>query len=143
MSLSMRPIEVDDEVFAYLQQHSEPLVDTPNDVLRRELLGGTGQSVGAAGGRRDGSLKPLIEAELVSAGDTLQHHQPRLRRTHTATVTADGWIELPDGRAFAQPSPALKAQTGSSINGWGQYTHVPSGHRLQELREKEAAARQS
>ncbi|MFE4173285.1 hypothetical protein ACFRR7_14740 [Streptomyces sp. NPDC056909] len=138
MSRFMRTIEVDDEVFAYLQSRSEPLVDTPNDVLRRELLGSVGRSAGAAGARRTGSLTPLIEAGLVSAGDVLQHHQSRLKRTHTATVTADGWIEIPDGQAFPQPSPALKAQTGSSINGWGQYTHVPSGRRLQELREKAA-----
>lgn len=136
-----RTIEVDDEVFAYLQSRSEPLVDTPNDVLRRELLGRAGQSATATRARRDGSLTPLIEAGLVSPGDALQHHQSRLKRTHTATVTADGWIEIPDGRAFPQPSPALKAQTGSSINGWGQYTHLPSGRRLQELRE-DAAARQ-
>lgn len=32
-------IEVDEEVFAYLQKRAEPLVDTPNNVLRRELLG--------------------------------------------------------------------------------------------------------
>ncbi|MGC5343982.1 DUF4357 domain-containing protein [Streptomyces sp. DT24] len=134
----MRIIEVDEEVFSYLQSRSEPLVDTPNDVLRRELLGKSGEAVSRATGRRDGSLTPLIEAGLVSAGDTLQHHQSRLKRTHTATVTADGWIEIPDGRAFPQPSPALKAQTGSSINGWGQYTHVPSGRRLQELREEAA-----
>lgn len=31
-------IEIDDDVFAALQGHAEPLVDTPNDVLRR-LLG--------------------------------------------------------------------------------------------------------
>lgn len=138
MSRITRTIEVDDEVFAYLQSRSEPLVDTPNDVLRRELLGGARRSANAPLGRRSGSLMPLIEAGLVSAEDTLQHHQSRLRRTHTATVTADGWIEIPDGRAFPQPSPALKAQTGSSINGWGQYTHMPSGRRLQELREEAA-----
>jgi hypothetical protein len=59
--------------------------------------------------------------------------QSRLKRTHEGIVTADGWIEIPDGRAFPQPSPALKAQTGIDINGWGQYTPVPSGRRLQDL----------
>ncbi|MGW4723010.1 restriction system modified-DNA reader domain-containing protein [Streptomyces sp. NPDC004291] len=134
----MRRIEIDDEVFSYLQSRSEPLVDTPNDVLRRELLGDSRPSPAAAGRRRAGSLAPLIEAGLVSAGDALEHHQSRLKRTHTAIVTPDGWIEIPDGRAFAQPSPALKAQTGTAINGWGQYTHAPSGRRLQELREEAA-----
>ena len=32
-------IEVDDEVFNYLKSKAEPLVDTSNTVLRRELLG--------------------------------------------------------------------------------------------------------
>ncbi|MFE6713967.1 hypothetical protein [Streptomyces sp. NPDC057695] len=136
----MRKIEIDDEVFAYLQRRSEPLVDTPNDVLRRELLG-EGKTDSSAGSERGlGGLMFIIEAGLAAPGDQLMHHQPRRRRTHEATITADGWVELPDGRVFAQPSPALKAQTGSDINGWGQYTHVPSGRKLQELREEARGA---
>lgn len=138
MPNSMRTIEVDDEVFAYLQRHSEPLVDTPNDVLRRELLKDKKPPVDKRSDRKTGTLMPIIEAGLAAAGDKVRHHQSRLKRTHEATITADGWIEIPDGRAFPQPSPALKAQTGSEINGWGQYTHVPSGRRLQELREEVA-----
>lgn len=34
----MKRIEIDSEVFTYLQKHSEPFVDTPNSTLRR-LLG--------------------------------------------------------------------------------------------------------
>ncbi|MFJ4414265.1 hypothetical protein [Streptomyces sp. NPDC088925] len=135
----MRTIEIDEEIFAYLQSHSEPLVDTPNDVLRRELLHPHRSPAKATDQRRKGSLASLIDAGLVSAGDTLEHHQTRLRRTHTAVITADGWIEIQDGSTFAQPSPALKAQTGTSINGWGQYTHVRSGKRLQELRQEASA----
>lgn len=37
--MQMHQIEVDDEVFTYLKGKAEPFVDTPNDVLRRELLG--------------------------------------------------------------------------------------------------------
>ncbi len=33
----MMSIQIDSEVFAYLQQHSKPLVDTPNTTLRRLL----------------------------------------------------------------------------------------------------------
>ncbi|CAM5671317.1 hypothetical protein [Streptomyces mordarskii] len=134
MSKPMRTIEIDDEVFAYLQRHGEPLVDSPNDVLRRLLLNGGTPPADPA--RRSGALMFILEAGLLQPGDELEHHQPRLRRTHKATVTADGWVELPDGRSFPQPSPALKAQTGSEINGWGQYMHVPSGRRLQDLREE-------
>ncbi|MFD5316858.1 hypothetical protein [Streptomyces sp. NPDC127098] len=142
MPKSMRTIEVDDEVFAYLQSRSEPLVDTPNDVLRRELLNSGKPTGDGTGGRRAGALKPLIDAGLVAAGDTLRHHQSRLKRTHEATITADGWIELPDGQVFPRPSPALQEQTGNAINGWSQYTHVRSGSRLEDLRDK-LAQRQS
>ncbi|MDX2748297.1 hypothetical protein [Streptomyces sp. NRRL_B-2557] len=138
----MRTIEIDDEVFAYLQRHSEPLVDTPNDVLRRQLLEGEKSSAGKAETRKTGALMFIIEAGLAAPGDKVQHHQPRLKRTHEATITADGWIETPDGQAFPQPSPALKTQTGIDINGWGQYTHLPSGHRLQQLREEATAKHQ-
>lgn len=138
--MTLRKIDVDDDVFAFLQRHSVPLVDTPNDVLRRLLLNDELAAVAAEGTRRAGALLPLLEFGLVRSGDTLRHHQPRLNRTHEATITADGWVELPDGRVYAQPSPALKAQTGSDINGWGQYIHVPTGRPLQELR-KEAADR--
>nr|MDT0519883.1 hypothetical protein [Streptomyces sp. DSM 41633] len=139
----MRKIEVDDEVFAYLQRHSVPLVDTPNDVLRRVLLDAETSEEDPGANRGLGGLMFLIEAGEAVAGDELEHHQPRLQRTHKATITADGWIELPDGRLFAQPSPALKAQTGSAINGWGQYTHVRTQRKLQQLREAARAASES
>ncbi|MGW7433306.1 restriction system modified-DNA reader domain-containing protein [Streptomyces sp. NPDC054861] len=131
----MRKIEIDDEVFAYLQRHSEPLVDTPNDVLRRALLSDEKSGENVEPERGLGGLMFIIEAGEATPGDQLRHHQPRLHRTHEAKITADGWVELPDGRVFASPSPALKAQTGSDINGWGQYTHVRTGKKLQELRE--------
>ncbi|MEU0429760.1 hypothetical protein ABZ235_40575 [Streptomyces canus] len=149
MSKPMRTIQIDEEVFAYLQRHSEPLVDTPNDVLRRELLKGKAVSAGDASGtaspaavasnRRPGRLMPIIEAGLAAPGDELRHHQSRLKRTYEATITADGWVQIPDGQEFPQPSPALKTQTGNEINGWGQYTHVPSGRPLWELRDEAAA----
>ncbi|OMI40272.1 hypothetical protein [Streptomyces sparsogenes] len=131
-----RSIEIDDDVFAFLQRHSEPLVDTPNAVLRRLLLSDEDSPTGKTAVRKSGDLLPIIEAGLAAPGDKLQHHQPRRQLTHEATITADGWVELPDGRAFPKPSPALKAQTGSEINGWGKYIHIPSGRVLQELREK-------
>lgn len=31
----MPSIRIDDDVFEYLKNHAEPLIDTPNDVLRR------------------------------------------------------------------------------------------------------------
>jgi hypothetical protein len=37
-NMPMHRIEVDDQVFGYLKAKAEPLVDTPNTVLRRLLL---------------------------------------------------------------------------------------------------------
>ena len=39
--MRVHTIEVDEDVFRYLQQQAQPLVDTPNTVLRRLLLDGT------------------------------------------------------------------------------------------------------
>ncbi|MEU3047666.1 MULTISPECIES: hypothetical protein [unclassified Streptomyces] len=132
-----RSIEIDDEVFTFLQSRSEPLVDTPNDVLRRLLLNTSGPPATSAEERRPGDLMPFIEAGLLEAGDRLIHVQPRRGLTHEATVTADGWLEIEDGRAFSKPSPALKAQTGVDINGYGKYVLKENPEvRLQDLREQ-------
>ncbi|MEU7222656.1 hypothetical protein [Streptomyces chrestomyceticus] len=132
-----RSIEIDDEVFEFLQSRSEPLVDTPNDVLRRLLLRDAGLPAKSAEDRRPGDLMPFITAGLLEAGDKLIHVQPRRGLTHEATVTADGWLEIEDGRAFSKPSPALKAQTGVDINGYGKYVLKKNPEvRLQDLREQ-------
>ncbi|MFJ9479697.1 hypothetical protein ACIRRI_32595 [Streptomyces mirabilis] len=133
----MHSIEIDDEVFALLQSQCEPLVDTPNDVLRRLLLGSSGQLSAATAERRPGDLMPFIKAGLLKAGDKLIHVQPRRGLTHEARVTADGWIEIEDGREFSKPSPALKAQTGVDINGYGKYVLKENPEvRLQDIREQ-------
>lgn len=126
-----RSIEVDEEVFAALEREAIPFVDTtPNDVLRRLLLAGTPNPLAG----KSGDLMPLLDAGRLRAGDRLVHHQPRKGRTFTAEVTADGHIQLPDGRRFAAPSPALRACVGSEINGWGQWEVERTGQRLQDIR---------
>jgi hypothetical protein len=140
--MARRTIEVDDEVFAFLQQHCEPLVDTPNDVLRRLLLSGGSEepqektaSTRRRLPRRPGALLPLINAGVLAPGDVLRHEQPRRRMVHEATVTPRGWLKLADGRSFSTPSRALAEQTGTTINGW-IYVHVPSGKPLHALRSQ-------
>ncbi|MFI6267784.1 restriction system modified-DNA reader domain-containing protein [Micromonospora zamorensis] len=132
----MHRIEVDDQVYALLQQHAKPFVDRENDVLRRLLGLDLGFERAKEDRRPDGDLMGLIEAELLIPGDELIHVQTRKRRTHRAVVTTDGHLRLPDGSTYAKPSPALKACVGHDINGWGQWTHVRSGKPLQVLREK-------
>lgn len=128
--MALRKIEIDDEVFTLLQREAVPFVDTtPNDVLRRKLLGQTPLTSG-----RQGDLMPLIDAGRLKPGDRLMHHQPRKGRTFAAEVTSDGYIQLDDGRKFAAPSPALKACVGSEINGWYQWIVERTSQPLQELR---------
>lgn len=43
--MKMYPIEVDENVWHYLQKHAEPFIDSPNSVLRRLLLGASAQPV--------------------------------------------------------------------------------------------------
>lgn len=137
--MTMRKIDVDDEVYALLQRHAEPFVDRENDVLRRLLgLDPIGGSAAPTPRRGTGDLMPLIEAGLLTPGDELVHVQPRRRLTHRATVTADGHLELADGRVFAKPSPALKACVGHDINGWGQWMLARTGKPLQTYRNEVA-----
>ncbi|CAI7977243.1 hypothetical protein MXD62_16095 [Frankia sp. Mgl5] len=126
-------IEVDDEVFAYLQAQARPLIDNANDVLRRLLLGSGHAGKDESEARRAGNLARLVSAGLVQAGDRLTHTRKRSGETYHAVVTADGWTELPDGRSFAGPSPALREYVGTQIDGNKNWTHDASGKSLRQL----------
>lgn len=129
-----RQIDVDEEVYTFLQGEAQPFVDnTPNDVLRRILLGGlsTPTPTGTAG-----DLKPLIESGALHEGDRLVHHQPRKGRTFHATVTAEGFIETDSGRRYKSTSPALKEYVGHDINGWDNWNVERTGETLQSIRPR-------
>lgn len=95
-------------------------------------------------GRRDSYLLrgrrvlilDLIEASLIDAGTDLVFHRPRLGATYTATVTDDGKLLLPDGRAFASPSRAASAAAGGSLDGWHAWQIAPDGDFLDVLRQR-------
>lgn len=125
----MNKVEIDDEVFAYLQKQAKPLVDSVNDVLRRLLL----PSGAAAATSPPGNLAKLVEAGLVQAGDGLTHMRKRTGQTFHATIDANGWTELPDGRIFRGPSPALKEYVGTQVDGNKNWTHDRSGKTLRQL----------
>jgi hypothetical protein len=129
--MAYKQIEVDDEVYAAFGREATAFVDkTPNDVLRRLLLGR--QPERSPG--KPGDLMPLLQEGRLQAGDALVHHQPRKGRTFTAVVTADGHIQLDNGDKFAAPSPALSACVGSQINGWDRWTVKRTGKPLQDHR---------
>ncbi|ADP83655.1 hypothetical protein [Pseudofrankia inefficax] len=127
-------IEVDEQVFKRLQDQAVPFVDTPNDVLRR-ILGFSGPAAAdeSTTARRPGNLAKLVDAGLVKPGDRLTHVRKRSGTIYHAVVTADGWTQLPDGRTFLGPSPALRENVGSQIDGNKNWTHDASGKTLRQL----------
>lgn len=125
-------IDIDDEVYAWLEARVKGF-ESPNDVLRREVLGAPAAKSKSPSGGEKGSLWAYISAGLIEPGDELIHIQKRKGNTFLATVDPDGWIVTNLGR-YKQPSPALREQTGSEINGWGQWTHVNSGKSLHQLK---------
>lgn len=84
--MGMHQIEVDDEVFAYLKAKAEAFVDTPNSVLRRELLAARpgrktvtpgGRGLGGGNGRDEypgfapdapQALRQIVEVTLLVRG---------------------------------------------------------------------------
>lgn len=81
-----------------------------------------------------GDLLPLIVRGLVVPGDRLRHRKVRDGTEFLATVTGSGGLDTSAGH-FRAPSPALTKLVGSSRNGWTDWTHVPTGKTLAELRE--------
>ncbi len=140
----MHRIEVDDDVFAQLQQLAEPLVDTPNTVIRRLLAQNAGLAIENTPpplpkprkryrNRRTGELMPLLTAGVLLTDDTLVYAK-RNGEVHRGVVTNDGWIEV-DGKTYPSPSGALKASVGYDVNGWKLWMHERTGNPLASFRE--------
>jgi hypothetical protein len=125
-------IDIDDEVYAWLEARVKGF-ESPNDVLRREVLGAPTANAKSPSDGEKGSLWAYITAGLIEPGDELIHIQKRKGNTFRAAVDADGWI-VTDRSRYKQPSPALKEKTGSEINGWYQWTHVKSDKTLHQLK---------
>jgi len=71
-------IRIDDEVFEALKAHAEPLVDTPNSVLRRLLSLADGSQVGAS------------QEQRAHAGDTAGKKPARQRRKRARASRSGG-----------------------------------------------------
>lgn len=82
-----------------------------------------------------GALLTLIEKGVVTAGDDLSHVQVRKGRTFSGKIESDGWIRTELDR-YREPSPALGALVGTSIDGWKHWTHEPTGKSLRRLRHE-------
>lgn len=77
--MTSQHIEIDDDVFAALQEHAEPFVDTPNDVLRR-LLGLDGGRDGETRGRRSTRASEGSGSHPAQGGSTVGLERERSRR---------------------------------------------------------------
>jgi CBS domain-containing protein len=64
------------------------------------------------------SIRDLLEANLISAGDRLRFTRPRLGEEHVATVSPEGHIVLADGTEYDTPSDAARVVTNTQVNGW-------------------------
>lgn len=67
-------IEIDDEVFAFLQAHARPLIDTPNNVLRSILLGDVGDSEAR-------SITPNISESRLDEGSLVVNDKDKSLQT--------------------------------------------------------------
>ena len=139
-------IDIDDDVFAELQQRARPFLDTPSDVIRALIKASTKLAAGdptvtpsgrpgVPGKVKIGKLDGLIDNGLIAPGDSLIHERKRSGEVFEATVSKRGCIVLPDDRWFREPSPALREYTRSQIDGWANWTHVQSGRTLRDLRD--------
>ena len=76
-------------------------------------------------------IKDLVGANLLAPGSVLTPRQGQWE-AHTATVTADGLLEV-DGKVFESPSGAGKHVKGGATNGW-YFWRLSDGRRLVDVR---------
>jgi CBS domain-containing protein len=81
-------------------------------------------------------IADLINAGLLHPGAQLVFNRPRLGTTYQAAVTAEGRLQLLDGRTFASPSRAASAAAGGSLDGWHAWQVDPDGEFLDALRQR-------
>jgi hypothetical protein len=119
-------ITVDAEVFERLQREAQPLIDTPNSVLRR-LLALDSTAV------RPGALAPLLDAGKLRPGQQLVWRRRNLGQEYRAHVTAQGNLRLHDGQVCDSPSGACDAVAHCKVNGWDAW-RTDGGTSLSVLR---------
>ena len=111
----------------------KPGRDNVELVLSLAPAGGVGTEVTATPSPR-GPLAPLLAAGLLQAGEQLELHQPRARRTARAEVQPDGSLKVDGAPAsYSSPSAAACAVTGSPTNGWTAW-RTAAGEPLSRLR---------
>jgi len=123
----MRTIEVDDEVYAYLQSKAISFIETtPNLALRRLFsLDGKSQvpqSKAKMGKKPKANLQKLIKAGLLQEGQTLYLHDYQGRRIEGYEAIVSGNSLLRSGKPYAMSTLAKedlkeKGFTSESVRG--------------------------
>ncbi|WP_330478530.1 hypothetical protein OG301_24525 [Streptomyces platensis] len=81
-------------------------------------------------------VSDLVDAGVLAAGTQLTFRRKRSGEAHPARVTADGRIELSDGRRFKSPSTAAAAASGRGpFDGWTAWA-LDDGTLLDVLRQR-------
>lgn len=96
--MQMHSVEVDNEVFEYLKGRAEPFVDTPNSVLRRELLRDSATQVAPRNGRA--GIMPPIEPGTPTALRHVLEVIYLLTNSSRSRPEATHFVAQRDGVAF-------------------------------------------
>ena len=111
----MPTIRIDDDLWAFLKKHAEPFEDTPNDVLKRLLLGGTGTAKTKA--RSFSTSNPSVSSTFHPdqdytnrriSGFWLFGNQYSARSFHDVLVGCARELRKAHGQAFEQTAVKLR-----------------------------------
>jgi hypothetical protein len=80
-------------------------------------------------------LAQLIQAGLLQPGEQLYWPRANKGQIHTATLTADGTLQLADGTHHANPSAAITALGLPNNNGWKLWRRTRDNHTLDTTRQ--------
>lgn len=79
------------------------------------------------------AVRDLLDAGLVSVGDTLTFDRPRVGQRHAAVIEKGGSLRV-DGRSYATPSRAAATAAGlPAVDGWTAWV-TEGGLTLRQLR---------
>ncbi len=81
-----------------------------------------------------GPLAPLLLRGDLKAGDKLYWDRPRVGQRYTATVLANGDLDIGTGRPEQSPSGAARAVSGTHVDGWTAWRRERDGKILNDLR---------
>lgn len=108
-------IEIDFEVYKEITARRETPEMTPNDVLRKQFDLDPASPSSGANGRQEENGEPWVWKGVTFPHGT-EFRAEYKGRTYYAKAE-DGAL-IYEGKKFKSPSPAARAVTGNSVNGW-------------------------